>query len=255
MKATTAAVLLVAVSLLTPSPHAAAAAKCPQDAVKVGPACVDTYEASVWQVPAGNTALVRRIQRGIARLADLTAAGAVPLGCLSGQTAYPVGFPPNGNWTVPVYAVSVPGVLPSTCLTWFQAEQACALSGKHLVMNDEWQTAAAGTPDGSPCVVGGGGVGVSGTAGCKSSWGAFDLVGNAAEWVGAWGDQATACTQWSAALGNDTTCVGGDGTLNLPGALVRGGSQADGTGAGVFSVTGTHDPTYQDANVGFRCAR
>ncbi len=28
--------------------------KCPPDAVLVGQTCVDTYEASVWQVPATN---------------------------------------------------------------------------------------------------------------------------------------------------------------------------------------------------------
>jgi hypothetical protein len=29
--------------------------------------------------------------------------------------------------------VSIPGVLPTTCTTWFQAEQACRLSGKRLL--------------------------------------------------------------------------------------------------------------------------
>ena len=39
--------------------HAAQATKCPADAVRVGPTCVDRYEASVWQIPATATALVR----------------------------------------------------------------------------------------------------------------------------------------------------------------------------------------------------
>jgi formylglycine-generating enzyme required for sulfatase activity len=231
------------------------AARCALDAVEVGASCVDAHEASVWQVAAADAVLVRKIKRGLARLADLTAAGAVPLGCLAGQSPYPGTFPPTGNWTSPVYAVSVPGARPSTCLTWFQAEQACALSGKRLIANRDWQVAAAGTPDGAPCVVAGGGPGLTGTVGCVSRWGAFDLVGNAAEWVADWGDQATGCTQWSALFGNDAACVGGDGTLHLPGPLVRGGSHADGTGAGVFAVTGAHDPTYQDASLGFRCER
>jgi formylglycine-generating enzyme required for sulfatase activity len=248
-----AAATWVAVSLLALSP-VTSAARCAPDAVAVGPSCVDTYEASVWQVP-DDAVLVRKIKRGVVHLSDLTAVGAVPLGCLAGQTAYPATFPPTGNWTAAVYAVSVPGVRPSTCVSWFQAEQACALSGKHLVANRDWQVTAAGTPDGAPCVVSGAAPGPTGTAGCLSRWLAFDLVGNAAEWVADWGDQATGCTTWTAPFGDDTTCVGGDGTLHLPGPLVRGGSYADGTGAGVFAVSGVHDPTYQDAGLGFRCAR
>jgi len=38
-------------------------------------------------------------------------------------------------------------VLPSGCITWFQANQACLLSGKRLLTNREWQGAAASTPD------------------------------------------------------------------------------------------------------------
>ena len=63
---------------------------------------------------------------------------------------YPANFPSTGNWTPVlgsnppspgVYAVSIPGVHPSACTTWFQANQACRLSGKRLVRNDEWQAA------------------------------------------------------------------------------------------------------------------
>src|SRR5204863_875584 len=69
---------------------------------------------------------------------------------------YPSNFPADGNWTPVagsnppspgVYAVSIPGVLPSTCISWFQAVQACAVSGKRLARNEEWQRAAASTPD------------------------------------------------------------------------------------------------------------
>jgi len=122
--------------------------KCPPDSVKVGPVCVDKHEGSVWQIPPSNTSLVKLVQAGKATLADLTAGGAAELGCIPGsQTPYPASFPANGNWTAPVYAASVAGVLPSTCISWFQAEQACALSNKRLVTNQEWQRAASGTPD------------------------------------------------------------------------------------------------------------
>jgi hypothetical protein len=37
--------------------------------------CVDRYEASVWRVPGAQTALVKKLKRGKATLADLTAGG------------------------------------------------------------------------------------------------------------------------------------------------------------------------------------
>ncbi len=44
---------------------------CPADSVKVGTACIDRYEASVWQIPPTNKALVKKVQDGKATLADL----------------------------------------------------------------------------------------------------------------------------------------------------------------------------------------
>jgi hypothetical protein len=138
-------------------PAGAATLKCPPDSVKVGDNCIDTYEASVWSIPPSNTSLVRRVQAGKATLTDLTAGGATLLSPSSSCTpSYPANFPNTGNWTpVPgsnppspgAYAASIPGVPPSACITWFQANQACALSGKRLVRNGEWQRGAAGTPD------------------------------------------------------------------------------------------------------------
>src|SRR5437867_1027067 len=49
--------------------------------VKVGNVCVDKYEASVWQIPVSNTGLIKNVQKGKADLDDLTAGGAVQLGC------------------------------------------------------------------------------------------------------------------------------------------------------------------------------
>jgi hypothetical protein len=154
---------------------------CPPDAVQVGPTCVDKYEASVWQVPPVNTGLIDKIKTGTATLADLTAGGATqlaPADSCGSPSDYGVLFPATGNWTPVlgssppspgVYAVSIPGVKPSACITWFQAQQACALAGKRLITNGEWQRAAAGTPDGAPCLVSAGGHGNTGTAGCVSS--------------------------------------------------------------------------------------
>src|SRR6185503_1271999 len=106
--------------------------------VRVGPLCVDKYEASVWSNPRGTGTQYPQ-----------------------SDPRFPATFPVNGNWTEPLYAVSKPGVYPARFLTWFQAQQACALSGKRLLTNAEWQMAAAGTPD--PGVAG------NGTATCNTS--------------------------------------------------------------------------------------
>src|SRR5262245_32889466 len=143
---------IVAVLTITAA-SAMAARDCPPDSVPVGPICVDKYEASVWQIPPETTALVRKVQRGKATLRDLSSGGATQGGlsatggtifCDGGE--YPTTFPANGQWMTPLYAASVSAVFPSGCVTWFQAQQACALSGKRLLTNEEWQRAVAGTP-------------------------------------------------------------------------------------------------------------
>jgi formylglycine-generating enzyme required for sulfatase activity len=266
MKRTLCAVGLSAFCLAWTAPAFAGTLKCPADSVKVGNACIDKYEASIWQIAPSNTAL----------------------GCTASpfnQTAYPANFPNDGNWTPVadssppspgVYAVSIPGVLPSTCTTWFQAVQACAVSGKRLARNEEWQRAAAGTPDPgtdngtTDCNISTAGhpVNTGSRSSCKSSWGVFDMVGNATEWVADWADLSTGCTDWTSQTGiagGDFSCFGGPGTTgasgetsnfnSIPGALIRGGSWRLGTGAGVFAVHTNGNPSVSNFLVGFRCAR
>jgi formylglycine-generating enzyme required for sulfatase activity len=91
-------------------------------------------------------------------------------------------------------------------------------------------------------------------SGCVSDIGHFDMVGNVWEWVADWGDFAPGCTTWSATYGTDILCVGGDGSTNFPGALIRGASFIEGPLAGVFAAI-NRDPSTAAASVGFRCAR
>ena len=141
----------VAACLALATAAGAATLRCPRDSVKVGSTCVDTYEASAWQIPPANKTLIKKVQDGNATLADLMSAGATEVSPTSTPLQacghdVPANFPPDGNWTaVPgssppspgVYAVSTPGVPPTGCLTWFQANQACQLSGKRLLTNAE----------------------------------------------------------------------------------------------------------------------
>ena len=240
------------------------AKRCPPDSVLVGQLCVDTYEASVWSIPATSTRLIKKVQNGKAVLADLTGGGATQISLTSSCTpAFPGTFPANGHWTAPLYAVSTPGVQPTVCVTWFQAEQACRLSGKRLPTNQEWQAAVAGSPDPgadngtTDCNTASAvhAVDTGSRSNCVSSWGAFDMVGNVDEWVADWVPLSTDCPGWGT-FSNDFQCFAGASTVvhNGPGALVRGGHFFGGP-CGPLTINGGFQPSASSSGIGFRCAR
>ena len=227
---------------------------CAPDSVKVGPGCVDKYEASVWWTQSAR--VIQKIRFGTVTAADLTAAGAFQLGLQAGGLEA-FGCPTTGNGckAANVYAVSIPGVLPARFITWFQAAAAARNAGKRLPTNAEWQAAALGTPDGVCNTSSGGLLTTGATATCISHVGAFDMVGNLWEWVADWVPRSTACGSWSS-FSDDLQCLAGAATTGAPGALIRGGGFNDGTGAGVFAVDGGF-PALSNAydGIGFRAAR
>jgi hypothetical protein len=194
--------------------------------VKAGAVCIDKYEASVWSSPTGGT------QYGI-----------------SGDD-YPCSD--TGEDCSNVYARSVPGVPPSRFISWFQAQQALANSGKRLPTNAEWQQAVAGTPGGAPCnVASTGPVNTGSAGGCVSRFGAFDMVGNLWEWVAEWDEIASGCELHL----TDRACLGGAGTNHSPAALIRGGVFNSGGDAGSMAIAATNQPHNSGPEVGFRGAR
>jgi formylglycine-generating enzyme required for sulfatase activity len=243
--------------------------KCPPDAVIAGTVCMDKYEASVWQVPPTNLAgksnkgLITKIQKGTATLANLAAGGATQISPADSCSPWwPATFPENGQWTQPLYAVSIPGVIPTGCTTWLQAQQACGNSRKRLPTNAEWQLAVAGTPDPGPdngttdCNTGSvlTPVNTGSRSSCKSNWGVFDMVGNVEEWVADWMPLSTTCPGWGT-FSNDINCFAGASTAASgggPGALRRGGDFGFGTGDGPLYVR-ADGPVW--VNPSFRCAR
>jgi len=248
--------------LMVVMPAAHAARICGPDSVPAGTVCMDRYEESVWRVPdptTANAALVAKIQLGTAIEADLTAAGATQLGTLADD--YAPCAATGQNCADDIYAVSLPAVIPAANITWFQAQEACANSGKRLPTSAEWQVGAAGTPDPGPdnratdCNSASNVVAATGSrSACISARGAFDMAGNLEEWVADWAPLSTVCTGWGG-VSDDRMCLAGASTeAGGPGALTRGGSFVDGTGAGPLAVVAGRRPSLTFGFIGFRCA-
>jgi formylglycine-generating enzyme required for sulfatase activity len=216
---------------------------------------IDRYEASVWDTPAAS---------GTQYFED--------------SNDFPGTFQGNGQWsgpTPPAYAVSKAGVSPARFVTWFQAREACAASGKRLPLVQEWIGAARGTPDPGSA---------SGTAGecvtqaaspraaggattCVSSSGVEDMIGNVSELTSEWsaspahaaGEVASAFP-WPGNYSGDATVgitsvgqLGAGYSVGLPAVYTLGGHYLASTGSGIFAIELSISPAAAGAVQGFRC--
>ncbi len=143
----TVTVAALAAGLLAAGPAWAQVPKCAADMTRPGSFCMDRYEASVWSIPSSAKSLIKKVQKGKAKLSDLTGGGATQLGVSSDNYTTSASCNDNGTGCNDIYAVSIAGVTPSSRITWFQAQQACASSQKRLPRSGEWQQAVNGTQD------------------------------------------------------------------------------------------------------------
>ncbi len=199
---------------------------------------------------------------------------------------FPGDFPPNGQGTGSAYAISLANVVPANGVSWFQANEACAGSGKRLPTGSEWLRAARGTVDPPTPEAGDSGCRTSnldprfidrprvtglGATYCRSTSGAQDMIGNVSEWTSEWfaapGIDGIGSTNTWADYSGSGSSYGRDFSFNiasqalgataavqgLPSAAVRGGHWGDGDRAGIFTVDLRRAPTSSNITIGFRC--
>lgn len=171
------------------------------------------------------------------------------------------------------YGASVPDAMPWTYVTLPQAQRICATTGKRLPTSEEWYHIALGTePD--TCVISGTAVVKTGTPGCVSSVGAYDLVGNVWEWVyeevvgksfngrelpeegyvTSVDSQGVAVTSGQTAdelYGKDYIWTKGEGVFGM----IRGGFYGSNQDAGLYTLNASVPTGFATQGVGFRCVK
>ncbi len=295
---------------------------CPSDMVPVGDFCVDKYESSIWARNNGQPVVCSALQAAVTEaiaawgnqagfeewmynpatnnplcagtekieMCDYRQYGSPP-SCETDLECddYSEDFPDSGNRIQVLYGCSIRGVMPSRSMTWFQAQQACTASGKHLITNSEWQASVAGTPDpgvnngwhNARCNTAGdgprstGSIVVASEDDCVSAYGVQDAIGNLSEWVDLWGQAGFTWMETSSsssdshpwtvrfAEGKDSTRgINGQAKRDatgwnngLPFAAIRGGYWADADGAGAFHLVSEEGPNSWRSGLGFRCGR
>ena len=180
------------------------------------------------------------------------------------------------------FGASVEGVVPWRNIARHQAELACRNAGKRLPTNKEWYQASLGTPDArgnverNDCNVKTSTISETGAHPlCISSSGAYDMIGNAWEWVeetiseGALEGQELPDEGYVTSI--DSRGVPIETNFNKPDlnfnedylwvekegvrGMIRGGYYGSGTDAGQYTVNAITPTSFAGTGVGFRCVK
>jgi formylglycine-generating enzyme required for sulfatase activity len=170
-------------------------------------------------------------------------------------------------------SVAVPETMPWVHVTYHQAREVCAKSGKRLPSNAEWYQAALGTTEAS-CNTDSVSAGVTGESECQSGAQVHDMIGNVWEWVdagvegGSYEERQLPETGYvqnadmnGVALATGTTSsesFHNDYFWSEPSgvrAMMRGGFYSSGGDAGLYSVHAAVEPNFSSPATGFRCVR
>lgn len=244
--------ILVPGSGLLASLGGATPAPCPRDMVYVdlsgGGLCVDRFEAST-----ADTCPIREPRSFADTEANIGVSDCLPR--------------------------SKEGVRPWTNIPQHQAELLCARVGKRLPSNQEWYRAAMGTQDdpSAGCVLGRSGASraePSNPERCRSSSGAFDMVGNVWEWVsetvedGKYKEKQLPDEGYiievtadgiasKTALTPDPSFASDQFFIDREGirGMMRGGFWGMSEKAGIYALSSAVAPTFTGEAIGFRCVR
>jgi formylglycine-generating enzyme required for sulfatase activity len=181
--------------------------------------------------------------------------------------------------------ISIAGRIPWRFISQDQAQEACAKAGKKLASNKEWQAGALGTPDkqsdwnGDDCQVAKNWNFQPGPAGsgknCSSGAGAYDMIGNAWEWVrekaqdGKVGSEDSPERGYVAEMGSDGIPSKTDPQTpdenyysdffwikkNGLRGVARGGYWGNNEQAGKYAAYIVSEPSFAGEGVGFRCSK
>ena len=127
-------------------PVAEARLSCPQEMAKVGATCVDR-----WEVHTVGVQSKKRLSpyyppepRLLRKVHDFWATEAGRTGDARARTLPLPLVPLHQRGKFSPRAVSAPGILPQSYMTYYSAKRACANAGKRLCTEDEWVRACKG---------------------------------------------------------------------------------------------------------------